>query len=107
MRAGDLRHRVVIQNYSVAQDDYGAPVKTWSNEFTVWGAVEPLSGREYLDAREMQAEVTTRIRVRYRGDVTYSTDKRATWDGHTYDIESVIEVEGRRREIHLMCKEVV
>lgn len=106
MRAGDLRHRVTIQAKQATRDAYGAEVVTWGDVATVWAAVEPLAGREFLQAQQVQEAVTTRIRVRYRGDVAYTPEMRASWDGHLYNILSVIEVEGRRRELHLMCEEV-
>jgi len=106
MRAGKLRHRVVIQSKGASRDTYGAEVVTWSTTATVWASVEPLTGREYMDAQQTQAEVSTRIRVRYRSDVTYVPEMRATWDGHTYDIVSVLEVNSAHREVQLMCREV-
>lgn len=108
VRAGDLRHRVTIQeDQGATQDGFGQEVEDWQDVATVWAAVEPLSGREFLEAQQTQAEVSTRIRIRYRSDVTFTPEMRATWGGHTYDIVSVIEVEARRRELHLMCREVL
>lgn len=107
MRAGTLRHRVTIQQKAVTRDSYGAEVVTWQDVATTWGAVEPLSGREYLAALQTQAEVTTRIRLRYRSDVTLQPEMRATWTGHVYDILAIVEVETRQREVHLMCREAV
>lgn len=103
MEAGKLRHRVVIQYATVAQDAYGEPVKTWATLATVWGAVEPLIGREYLAAQQLQSAIPVRVRIRYRNDVTPLM--RVSWDGNLYDIESVQEVRTERRELILMCKE--
>ena len=105
MRAGDLRNRVVIQNRTATQDTYGGEVPTWSTVATVWAAVEPMTGREFLEGRTLEATVDTRIRIRYRSGL--APDMRVTWDGHTYDVLAVLEVKSRRREIHLMCREVV
>lgn len=107
MRAGTLRHRVTIQQKSVTRDSYGAEVVTWTDLDTVWAAVEPLSGREYLAALQTQAEVTTRIRLRYRSDLVVEPEMRVTWDGHTYDVLAAIETQARRREVQLMCREAV
>jgi SPP1 family predicted phage head-tail adaptor len=105
VRAGQLRHRVTIQEPDPTQDEYGEAVPTWSDMATVWAAVEPLQGREFLEAQRVGAEVTTRIRIRYRDGIV--AEMRVSWGDHTYDIEAVIHVEERQREIHLMCREVV
>lgn len=103
VRIGDLRHRVTLESSTVTRDGFGGEVVTWSEEFTAWAAVEPLAGREYHDGRRAEAEVSTRIRIRYRAGVLPGW--RVTWGDHSYDIQSVIERESRRRELWLMCLE--
>lgn len=105
MRAGQLRQRVTIQEKDPTQDEYGEPAPTWSDVATVWAAVEPLRGGEFLEARRLGAEVTTRIRIRYRDGIT--PEMRVVGGDHTYDIEAVIHVEERQREIQLMCRELL
>jgi SPP1 family predicted phage head-tail adaptor len=101
---GKLRHRVTIESSTVTRDEYGGEVITWAEVFTTWAAVEPLSGREFLDGRRQESEINTRIRLRYRSGLV--PGMRVTWGAHVYDIESVIERESRRREIWLMCQEL-
>jgi SPP1 family predicted phage head-tail adaptor len=96
---------VIIQQNTPTRDTYGAEVASWSALATVWGAVEPLRGREFFDAQAVNAEVTTRIRIRYRSGVVPTM--RVVWGSHTYDILSVVEIETRQRELHLMCKELL
>jgi len=105
MRAGALRHRVTFQEKSVTRNDFNEEVVTWSEVATVWGSVEDLAGREFLEARRAGAQVTTRIRIRYRSDL--APEMRATWDGHTYDIEAVMESTGRKRELEVLVTELV
>jgi SPP1 family predicted phage head-tail adaptor len=106
MRAGKLRHRVTIQeDQGTTQDSLGQEIEDWQDVATVWAAVEPLQGREFLEAKQLQAEVTTRIRIRYRSGI--EPEMRVVWGDHTYDVISVIETESRRREIELMCMEVL
>jgi len=105
MRAGRLRRRVKIEEKSVVQDSYGAETITWSEVGTFWTAVEPLRGDEFLEQRRRGAEVTTRIVMRYLDEI--APEMRATWDGHTYDIVAVIDVDGRHRELQLMVRETI
>lgn len=104
MQAGRLRHRIVIQNFTTSTDTYGEPIKTWATWATVWAAVEPLSGREYWNAQQVQSEVNTRIRIRLRDGVTPLM--RVNWDGRLFDIENVVRDPTNKREMHLMCREV-
>lgn len=105
MRAGTLRQRVTIQDKSVVRDTYGAETITWTEVATVWAAVEPLQGREYLEARQTTAEVSTRIRIRYRSGIT--PEMRVEFGTRVYEILAVIDVKELDREIHLMSREFV
>ena len=105
MRAGRLRQRVTIQDKSVTQNTYGEEVITWDDVDTVWAAVEPLRGREFLDGKQITAEVSTRIRIRHRSGIT--PEMRVEFGSIVYDIHSIIHIEEREREIHLMCQEII
>ena len=105
MRSGSLRHYVTIQKVTVTQDsDTGEPSESWSTLAQVWAAVEPLSGREFMNAQQVESQITHRVRIRARDDVT--PDMRISHDSRTLNIESVINIEERDRELHLMCTEV-
>jgi SPP1 family predicted phage head-tail adaptor len=105
MQAGRLRHKVDIEYLSANspdQDQYGAPDQSWTTLYNdIWAAVEPLSGRELFAAQEHHSEVETRIRVRYRSDIT--AKMRVVFNGNYYDIKAVINSEFRNRELHLLC----
>jgi SPP1 family predicted phage head-tail adaptor len=105
MRAGPLRQRVTIKDKSVSQNSYGEEVITWNDVDTVWAAVEPLRGREFLEGKQITAEVSTRIRIRYRSGIT--PEMQVVFGSITYDIHSIIHIEEREREIHLMCQEIL
>lgn len=105
MNPGILRHRITIQELREGQDEAGQPVQEWQDVATVWGAVEPLRGREYFAAAQVQAEVTTRIRIRYSKGI--KPDMRVLYDGRLYNINAVIDPEERHMELQLMCREVM
>ncbi len=103
--AAIFRHRITLQELVTGQDEAGQPVQEWQDVATVWGAVEPLRGREYFAAAQVQAEVTTRIRIRYCRGIR--PDMRVLYDGRLFDILSVIDPEERHRELQLMAREVI
>ena len=101
MRAGMLRHRVVIEQVTEAQNDYGEPVETWAELATVWARKEDLSGRELFAAQQVQSTVTTRFTIRYRSDV--QAKQRLSHAGTVYNIESVQDPDGRRCFLYVLA----
>jgi SPP1 family predicted phage head-tail adaptor len=105
MRAGRLRHRLTLQSKTESRDAYGSAIIAWTTEATVWGAIEPLSGREYPSQGTLQAEAKVRIVLRYRTGIIPAW--RFKHDGLYYDIVDVINERTRDRMIHLMTREGV
>jgi len=86
------------------KDSEGLVTETWTDFATVWAAVEPLRGRKYFEAAAVNAENTVRFRIRYRFGIT--PDMRVIYSGRIFHIASVIDIDERHREIHLICREV-
>lgn len=105
MRAGRLRHRVTVEQPSVADDGYGGQARSWSAFATVWASVEPLQGHEYFQAQQAQATVTHKVTMRHLDGVTH--DMRVKLGSRALNIVSVIDTEERGRELVLMCEEAV
>jgi len=105
MRIGELRHRITIQQQSSIQDGYGQPVSSWIDVATPWSSIEPLSGREFFAAQQVNSETTTRIKIRYLAGVV--SKMRVVYGLKIYDILYVIDPEERHREMQLMCKELI
>ena len=105
MRAGTLRHRIRLQSLIETRDDTGGVVYVAETYATVWGSVGTPSAREFQQSDSTAADATHDVSIRYRADVL--PKHRCLVNGKTFEIQSVVEVEGRRRELHLLCKEVV
>ena len=105
MRAGQLRHKVIIQENTPSRDGYGAEVESWSDFATIWAAIEPIRGREFWESQQINAEVTARITIRYLSVVT--PKMRVKYGTRIFGIISVINPEERNRELQLMVKEAV
>jgi SPP1 family predicted phage head-tail adaptor len=102
MQAGRLRYRLRFEKPVRISDESGEViVDQWVEAFTVWGSVEPLTGREYLASAEFRPGVTTRIRVRWRDDL--DTSLRVLHAGTVYDIQAVLPVMGLHKEAQVMC----
>ena len=101
VRAGDMRQRIVIQSRTDSQDTYGESDPTWGTLATVYAAVEPGIGSEFLGAGiELDAQPHT-FRFRYSSDTSAVNCKthRISWNSQTFDLVSVQNEEGRNHSI--------
>lgn len=102
MNAGRLDQRVTIERVTYTQDPMGGMTEEWAPLVTLWAAVEPLNGRELFAASTTLSETTTRVRIRYRPDLTVID--RINHNGTLYDITAIINPKSGDRELVLMCK---
>lgn len=107
MQAGRLKKRVTVQSKAATRDEYGAEVITWQTYMSGWASVEPLRGREYLEARQAQADVDMRVRMRAQPGKRPTPGMRVLFESRTLEIVSVIEVNEAGRELQLMCREQI
>ncbi len=99
MRAGALDRRVTIERYTVTQDEYGEQIETWAPLAIVSAQVVQQSGREFLAAEQVQAEVRVLFRTRWIEGVQ-ETD-RVSYGDRLHNIQEVKEL-GRRDGLELM-----
>ena len=107
MRAGTLRKRVTIQQKTITRDAYGAEVIAWATYMSGWASVEPLQGREYLEAQQVQASADVRVRMRVQPSKRPTPGMRAAYDGRIFNIITVIDTSEAGEELQLMCQEQV
>lgn len=100
---GSLRHRVILKKPIITKDTIGQDVEEWQDVAFVWASVEPLSGREYFNARQINSEVTTKITMRYIKDL--DSHWVVQLEQRTFNILSVINFEERNIYLQLLCSE--
>ena len=103
MRAGPLRHRITIQEATETQDVYGEPDVSWSEFVQAWASVEPIGSREYFASNRENADITHRVRMRYRPGITHKM--RVLYGTRAFDIESIIDARESHRSLELLCRE--
>ena len=104
MRAGRLNQRVTFQRKTESLDAYREDVGAWADLVTVYAGVEPVSGKEFFSALMVQSDITTRVVVRHSADVSVVKAKdRISHNGQIYDIQSILNIGSRNKELHFMC----
>lgn len=102
MQAGKLRELITLQSPSVAVDALGQRVEGWSTVADVYARAQPLRGREFFAAGQMQSEATVKFTIRYREGV--AGNMRVLWRGVPHAlVAEPMDVDGARVQMELMC----
>jgi len=127
MRAGKLCHRITIEYQTETEDEYGAPVVTWVPIWQLWAQIQPLTGREYWAAQQVQAEMTHRVLTRWhpgwriepgvfitpaqlipQGEqVGITPTARIRFRGRVFNIISVADIEEKHEYLEIRCIEAL
>ena len=104
---------LTVQIVTAGNELSGEPAETWTTEAVIWCSVKPLSGREYVAARQLESSVTHTITSEYIDGanpamrlVQLSTDGMDTVL-RQFHIDSVINVDEGNRELLWRAIEVV
>lgn len=102
MTAGRLNRIVIIEKPCVTRNAIGDEIESWSPVGRVWASVQPLSGREFMIARQAQTEVTVRVRMRYYPGL--KTNMRLRCGRSTFVIVSIIDEKLAGRWLEILCR---
>ena len=105
MQSGELRYRIELQRVTVAADSHGDQTKTWATIGYAWASIEPLSGREFLAASQVMSDITVRIKLRGRSDITLTPKDRVKFGTRYFDIRHIVDWGGKGTDWQLMCTE--
>jgi SPP1 family predicted phage head-tail adaptor len=105
VKIGDLRHRVEIGRYTSGKDQFGNPLpKQWHPVAAVWAAVEALTGRLRFESMQTAEQSDHRVTIRWRRGI--EPGMIVHHDGREFTVQAVLDRDGRRRWLTLLCKEV-
>lgn len=105
IESSELDKRLIIERPAASEtaDDHGGPDAVFIEVAEVWARIEGVSGREFLAARQLVAEATHRIAIRYRQDIKPTW--RGKWRGSLYDFVHVAPVAAQREYIEILAVE--
>lgn len=85
-RAGELCHRVTIQQKTTVYDEYNYETEAWTEFKKLWGKLDFLSVKDSINAKAAGSQTTARLKLRKRKDI--DTGMRVLFDGQTFQIVS-------------------
>ena len=102
---GDLRHRLRLEAATRSADGGGGAIVTWALVGEVWASVKDTAGGEQIAAGGLQGHLTREVWIRYRADAAPAM--RFAEGARLFDIQSVLDPDGRRRWLRCLCAERV
>lgn len=101
---GSLRHFVSLwENRGDVRAEHNQPEPRWVQVAEFHAAIEPISGREYFQAQQVQGSTTHRIRCRYRPDV--KSTQQVRFKGRVFELQSVLNLHERGEWLEMMAVE--
>lgn len=109
MKAGRLRHWVVLETKTKTRNTLGEETVAWTTNIGTWADVKPLRGSNYFASMQLQSAITHSVTMRYQ-TLANSTEIRPGYTrvklgDRPLAIQSVINPEERNIYLELMCIE--
>lgn len=105
MRAGQLRHRLVIESAATTSDAQGGVTTIWTTFDTLWAKIEPMTGAELLQAQALQSSTSHRITIRYRSGILASM--RGRFGARIFNFRSILNMDEKNQTIEILADEGV
>lgn len=100
MKAGQLRHRVALQDRVSTVDEIGQPSTSWLTTATVWADVRYLSGLSALKAGADVSVSKCSIRMRQRA---VNAGQRIVYGDEVFEIDAVLP-DGKREFVDCVVR---
>lgn len=105
LNVGDLRHRVALQSNTPTQDQFGAPVDSWSDVFSgLWAKIEPVSPKTAEFAHTFATTVSHIVTIRYNKDLV--DGMRLVFGQRVLAINGFVDEEEMKIKHTLYCTEL-
>jgi SPP1 family predicted phage head-tail adaptor len=101
--ASELNKRITIESLSLAKNDSGGAVETWSTFATVWASIEPRLGGERFFAQRIEENISHIIKIRYLSGL--ETSMRVRFGSRTFQIKSAINQHEDNKLLYLLTME--
>lgn len=102
--AGSLRHYVSLwEDRGSVRGEHNLPYPRWVRVAQFYASIEPVGGREFFQAQQVQSSVSYRIRCRYLPSIT--SKQQIRYGTRTFDIQAVLNTEERNEWLEIIAVE--
>ena len=98
-----MRDVLTVQKPVDVDDGQGGRMRTWERDFDIYAQVTPAGADEQLITDGKQHVISHQVMTRYRPDIT--PKKRFLLGSRVLEIESIIDIEEKRRMLQIQCLE--
>ena len=102
MRAGRLRHIIEIKQPVTGRDGAGAALTTLTTILRTRAHMGVTTGKEYWANDYVATEYDVVAVMRYHAVI--KEDMQLHYDGDVFDIKSILDPTGYKRELRVFCK---
>lgn len=105
MQVGKMNRRITLRTNARTPDGMGGYTNTPTDAGPYWAHIEPLEGREMIEAMQTGMQRPHRITMRYRAGLIGST--LVIYEGRTFDVKSVVDPDEKHEQLVITADEVV
>lgn len=105
MKAGRLPFKIQILCRLSGKNPTGDPKTEWTHRGYVQGSIDGVRGEERYAALQEKAAADTTITIRGNAAPYLTTKMRMVHRDRVFDIESIIDMNGRGIKKTILCKE--
>lgn len=100
---GEWKGRITIQKSTLGNDSTGNHVLSWEDYYTCWAYVNNLSGKEYWEAAQVNAQKDIYFIIRYCSEVVAMDTEhyRILFRGQVYNITFLDNVKYQNRTLKI------
>jgi len=105
MRAGKLRHSIIIEKKTLTTDNMGGFTEVWSEHTITRASIYPMRGTEKVEFMKLGHTNVYNIWIRYFSGVL--ADMRIVFGSRYFEILSVLNPEEKNVDLFITAKELV
>lgn len=103
INSGELRHTILIQRFTSTTIE-NIPTQTWTDLLRARAKILNVRGEEYYKAQSVGSKVSKTFYIRASKSLKITNKDRVIYDGGTYNILYVNDVEDRGYYLELKCE---
>lgn len=106
IRAGELRHRLRLQQAERTDDGAGGATVRWVDVCWLHARVSTTLTRTLVEAKKLNPKLTHTVQLRYRAGIS-EPQYRFVYGSAVLMIDSITDPTGERIELVALCEELV